>query len=99
MNKAFGRSFKNLYFKYRGGHRVRYAFEPISRLLIVFDLILLAFLFSASNLQSFVVSAWAFAQFMFVMIASPYNRCVRRPSGTCACGCQWPPVFHALRRT
>ena len=74
MNKAFSRSFKFIYFKYRGGHRIRYAYEPISRLLIVFDLILMAFLFSASNLQSFVVSAWAFAQFVFTMIASPYNR-------------------------
>ena len=74
-NKAFSRSFRFIYFKYRGGHRIRYAYEPISRLLLVFDLILLAYTYSASNLQSFVASAWAFAQFMFTMIALPYNRC------------------------
>ena len=66
---------------------MRYAYEPISRLLLVFDLILLAYTYSASNLQSFVVSAWAFAQFMFTMIALPYNRYDRHLSGPYACGC------------
>ena len=60
--------------KYRGGSRWRYGFEPITRLLIILDVVIMAFLYTASDLQSACVTLWAGVQTPVLAMICPFNR-------------------------
>ena len=49
-----------------------YAFEPLTRLLSILDMILMAFLYSADNLQAAVVTSWSGVQLLFMILVQPY---------------------------
>jgi hypothetical protein len=72
-NAAFVKGYKGVFRKYRGGHRLRYGFEPIARMLIILDLVIMAFLYSADELQNTVVTVWSFLQFLLLIVVQPYN--------------------------
>jgi len=73
-NAAFAKSYKALYRKYRGSNRWQYGFEPITRLLIILDVVIMAFLYTASHLQSAMVTLWAGVQTLVLAMICPFNR-------------------------